>query len=328
MIFLLLNVSISTIIRDKPDPGNSFYLYREIKLDDKIIIGSVNSISISKDGSVIAVVDGMGNSVYLFNGNGDFIKKLNSEECSPGSKMQPKMVIFNSSDELYITSSTSQIFRFTKYGKCLGPSSVYLSDIRGIGFTKNNSMVLYCCPNNQVKLVVVDNKDKISKQFGEFPDEFKNILYRHVTGGVIVDKNDLIYNVIPVSNRIFVYSSNGKYLKNIDIKTDYYKQIERDLPRDPSLYLSELPKVFGGKTITNNIFLFNDNEIIVEYFYKRKYYLEFVFINGKHVNSTNIISDKPLLTATQDQLVYYSQADADEKGNLPNPCILIYKRKK
>ncbi|MGQ9798059.1 MAG: hypothetical protein ACUVRG_02025 [Ignavibacterium sp.] len=299
---------------------------RTIKPDEKILIGSINSLDIDKNGNIL-ITDRVANQVYLLDPNGKLIRTLLPDSCHPGFNWRPFDAKFDKSGNILVLNANPWGYRFYKNGKCLGKMDIKFLAPLHISFLSDSSIVGYYNDLERPHLKMMDNLGREKFKFGRFPDEFKRIIYRLEGGGLITDKDDNIYQLNVISPEIFKYNKHGKLLKSFYKNPSYYQNIERDFLNDnPANVLSEVPKLLKDKTLALSLFLFNDDKLLIQFMQGNYYIIQICSLDGKYMKD-EISIDKQILLAKHGLIYLTYQPEPDKKGNLPNPIIEVYKLK-
>lgn len=307
-----------------------FEFVKEITLPSDMILGDITAIDTYGDKIVIA--DKFGKNAYLINNNGKLLKRLNTDECHPGIKWFPYNAYFNKKGYIYIINNSPPWgFRFDKNGKCLGPVDATFVGAYWFAFTINDQIIGYNQSNkyNKNSLILMDAKGKEIKIFGVFPEAFKNLINRRRAGGLVTDKDDNIYQLNVCSYEITKYDKDGKYLKTLKCKPNRYLAPERDYSdtKDMQQMMRE-SRSMNDFTNPERLYLLDENIIATEYWNKGVLELTLCDLEGNRLNINPITYEKQKSLFAKNGFLYFTfQADADVKGNMPNPTIKIYRYK-
>lgn len=305
----------------------SFELIKEIKITNNLLLGSIWHLSCFQNKEFL-ITDNIGKKVYLIDNNGNLLKELNPEVCNPGFNWNPLYSFFNKEGDIYIINSLPWGFRFSRTGNCLGPMSNAFLGTFSVDFKTNGEVIGYYAmeDGNYLKAMSPDGKE--IKKFGEFPKEFKNIIFHFEYGGIITDDNDNIYQLTPVSTKIVKYDKHYKKICEFEYLPDDFFKVREDinLSDNPQELIFEISKKLEGKTFSNKIFSVNKKMLAVQYSRNNSYGLILYYTSGEPVIKKNINFNKRIMASSDDGYIYtVEEAKPDKDGNLPNPSIQVYK---
>lgn len=309
--------------------GKNFALYfkfhKEIKIPNNIILGNIETIDAFQNNKLL-ILDGIGSEVYLINTNNDVIKKLNPEICNPGFHWRPLYTFFDKKGLIYIVNSAPWGFRFGKNGECIGPMDNTFLATYSIAFTSKNKIIGYYTTSDGNYLKVMDENGVEDSRFGLFPEEFKNLIKRFEYGGIVIDKFDNLYQLNANNPKIFKYDKTKNKIKEFVHYPSYYRAVKEDLPSDVKKIFTSLPRITGEKTLSQKIFLLDDDKIAIQLYHKKtfSYGLEIFDLEGRYLLDKEITFNTPIKNAKNGLIYFEYQKDADRNGNLENPSILIY----
>lgn len=311
---------------------NDYYDYAgEITPEKDILIGDITFIDFY--GGKILIADQFGKNVYLLDSKGNLLKKLNPDECHPGVKWLPYRAYFNKKGDILVMNNYPPWgFRFNNEGKCIGPVSSTFVGAFNFTFRNDNSIICYnqSNKNNRNSLIMMDEKGKELKEFGIFPDEYKNIISRRMAGGLIVDDKDNLYQLNVSSYEITKYDKNLNYVKTLKCRPDKYVPPPRDYTASNNMEeIMRDSKHFREFTSPERLYLLDKNVIAVEYWTKGILELTLCDLEGNRLNKNPINYEKiKSLNAKNGYLYFVQQPKPEKGGDYPNPIIKIYKYKK
>ena len=331
MVFVHLSTEINY---SQINIGEYFNVYfefvREVKLPENLIIGEITSIDTYEDNIVIA--DKFGKNAYLVDIKGKLLKKLNPDECHPGIKWFPSQVYYNKKGDIYaMLDNPPWGFIFDKKGKGVGPVDNTFLGTYWYAFTNNNQIIGYntCNKYNINSLILMEPNGKEIKNFGVFPKEFKNLIKRRYGGGVVTDKDDNIYQLNVSSFEITKYDKTGNFIKKLKCKPHWYIGPQADYSNTTDIQqIVKDTKRVGHFSSPERLYLLDKDILAVEYWYKEKLEMILCDLEGNILNKRPINYEKQKSLFAKNGYLYFSyQAKADQKGNMPNPTIKIYKYK-
>ena len=304
-----------------------FSFVKEIKFDSKIILGTISSISINNNNDIL-LTDGIGKSVYLFNSQGNIIKKLETDECSPGINWRPLKSYFNARGDIYAMNiGYPWGFMFGRKGECIGKMNEKFTGARVIDFFSDGSIVGYKCGPDGNFLQMMDTKGKEIKKYNVFPDEYKNLIRRFNKGNFFIGENDNIYFITPIEPVIYIFNKQFKLIKKTYFKPYFFAKVDRDISADPAELIKEFGKVSDGKSYVCSIDLLSKNKLLMQVYSNKKYKLWIMDLKSEKVFNEEIVLDEQPLYIKNNMVYFYYQPKADTKGNISNPSLMVYKLK-
>jgi len=332
LMFIFLLLAVDNQIYSQQKVGKYFNCYfeyiKEIALPQDIILGDITVIDTYKD--KILIVDKMGKSVYLINESGKLIKKLNTDDCHPGIKWHPYSAYFNKDGDIYaIYNYPTWGFRFDINGKCIGPVDATFLGTYWYAFKSNGEIIGYNSMNryNKNTLMLMTKEGKEIKNFGIFPDDYKNMISRTYGGGLVTDKDDNIYQSNVCSYDIMKYDKNGSYIKTLKCRPYKYIAPERDYSNTNNMQqMIKESKSLNGHTNVERLYLLDKDILATEYWYQGMLELTLCDLEGNKLNTKPITYEKQKSLFAKSGYLYFTyQAKADSKGNIPNPTIKVYR---
>ena len=306
----------------------SFALIKEIKISSKILIGDISTLD-NFNSQRLLITDRIGKKVFLVDDKGNLIKELDPEVCHPGFHWNPLYSFFNKNGAIYVINSNPWGFRFDKNGGCLGPMDLEFLATYSIDFKTDGTIIGYYAMGDGLYLKAMTPKGKEITRFGEFPSQFRNLIYRFEYGGIVIDRNDNIYQVNLNSTKITEYNKNYKKINEFEYVPSDFHKVTEDISNNPQKVFSEIPQKTKGKSFSISIHLVSKNIIAVQYVpktFENKYGIMFYYTNGEKVIEKKIAFNKIILDSNENGYLYTAkQPEANKSGNLPNPVIQIYK---
>lgn len=305
---------------------DKFELYDTIALSNDVIVGNISHLDIDNKGRML-ITDRLSVKTHLYNKNGKYLKTLSPEDCNPGFDWRPYQAAFNKSGNILALNSGFSGYRFDSLGNCIGGMALSFLQPLHISFLNDGSLIGYYNLDDGNHLKAMSYKGEEKFRFGEFPAEYKNLIFRFEGGGLAADKNDYIYQLNVSSPVIRKYNKRGSLITDFVEYPDYFKKVEKDFPADPASVLANVGKILKDKTLSLQLFLFDENKLLSVLSNNKKYGIQIYNTNGKYLLKEDIFIDKMILNC-KNGLVYLSyQPEPDNSGNLPNPIIKIYKIK-
>jgi hypothetical protein len=299
-----------------------------IKLDNRITIGEISTLDINEKGDLI-VTDRIASKVYLFDKKGHLIRILSPDSCTPGFHWKPFNAKFDKHGNILILNSVPWGYRFMKDGRCFRSMDVTFLAPLHISFFRDGSLLGYYNLDDGNYLKLMNNLGQEKKRFGEFPNEYKRIIYRIEGGGLVADDNDNIYQVNVVSPEIFKYNKYGSFTKSFSKYPSYFKRIEKDFSNNnPADNFKEMKNIMKDKTISSSLFLLKPNLLVVQFYTNKFYGIQICDTRGNYMNEEEIILDKPVINAKFGKIYFVHQPEPDQNGDLPNPEIEVCELKK
>jgi len=310
---------------------NRYFEYvKKITLPNNMLVGDITSIDTFEDR--IVMVDKLGKNVYLVTSNGKLIKTLNSDECNPGIKWLPYRAYFNKRGDIYVLINYPPWgFRFDKNGKCVGPVDRTFLGTFWYAFTLDNNIIGYNRTNKYKtnSLILMDEKGKEIKNFGVFPQEFKNLISTQMGGGLVADYEDNIYQLNVCSFEITVYNKKGELLKKINCRPNKYIPPQKDISKavNPQQIRKDFASL-GDFTNPERLYMLDKNVLAAEYWNMGTLELVLCDYEGIRLNKLPINYEKDKSLLAKDGLLYFAvQPDINKNGDIPNPYISVYRYK-
>ncbi len=317
-LILLNSISISQEINFYQIAKHS----KTINFPDEIVIGNINYLDVNNSDDLL-ITDRVAGEVYLFQESGNIINKVSPVSCHPGFNWRPIFSKFDKSGNILVINGGPWGFRFDNLGNCLGEMDVSFLPPIHFDFLSDGNLIGYynLDDGNQLKKMTPFGKSVYS--FGNFPGEFKNLIYRFEGGGLVVDDSEYIYQVNLVSPEIFKFDQNGKQLDVFVKYPKYFRKVERDLnDNNPAQVMKDIPKVLNNKTTIQNIFYYDRDKLLILLYHNRLYGIQILGTDGKYFYN-DIIVDKPVLAAKNAKIYFMHQPEI-KNGILPNPEVHVY----
>lgn len=300
---------------------------KSIKITNEILIGDISFLDINKNGNIL-ISDRIGNAVHLLDNKGKLLKTLTPDSCNPGFNWRPYQAYFDKQGNILVLNSIPWGYRFWGNGNCRGEMDITFIQPLHISFLNDNSIVGYYTFEDGHHLKMMNDKGKEKFRFGEFPKEYRRLLYRFEGGGLVTDKDDNIYQLNLPSPEIFKYNKRGQIIQKFVKIPTYFRKIERDLSNsDPKAVFSEIPKLLKDKTIALSLFEYDTDKIMVQLYNGNFFGIQIYDLKGKYLLKDEIILDRHISAAKYGLIYLVHQPEPEDNGNLPNPVIEVYKLK-
>ncbi len=338
IIFILFFCSALNAQTD-PEFLKYFTKVKTIKLDEKALISFVYLIDVDNAGKIL-VTDK--SDIFLFDPNGRLLKKLNSDECSPGIKWFVPRAMFKQDGEILKMNTLPGGVRFKNDGTCFKKyeNNSYNSLVTS-SFT-DGSVINYIDMNipgfSPFNIFTKEGKPVI--KFGRFIKGFDNALRQIMyKGGIVVDNKDIIYHSLFNNAEINKYDKTGKLLGTIFRKPDRYIPMREDMPKiDPTKiklddkksmedFEKKFNKYYIDYTHIQNLFLMDYNLLLLMYAYHESSAIQVFNTNGTYLLNKDLNLDKKsrLLMAKNGNLYFLVTPDYKNTANISNPFIEVYK---
>lgn len=301
---------------------NAKYI-KTITFSEKILIGNINFLDVNESVGIL-VTDRIAGEVYLFEESGNFINKVSPVLCYPGFNWRPIFSKFDKKGNILVINGGPWGFRFDSSGNCIGPMDISFLPPVHLDFLSNGQLVGYYNLDDGNQLKMMNSIGEKLFSFGNFPDEYKNLIYRLEGGGIVVDKHNNIYQVNVINPEIFKFNSEGQLINSFAKFPTYFRHVEKDLKQNnPVQIMHELPILLNHKTLVHGMFLY-DEDILLLVFDNQKFFgLQFVNTSGEYLLNEELFIDRPVLSAKNGKIYLLNQPDL--KNNfLPNPEIEVY----
>ena len=272
-----------------------FTLEREIVLTDSIYIANHTYLDIDADDKFL-LTDIIGGQAILFDKNGHHKRTLSTEPCDPGFPWQPSQARFKPDGNI-IANSSIWGYEFSNNGECIGKLNDEFEFPHSMGFDNKGyiyGFYVYGQQNKGYHIRKMNKRGESIDKFG-FDDTYFWYTGRHLSvPDIVVDKNGHVYHAKIFSPHIDKYDEQGDFITQIARKPDYYKELkindsEFAVDRDIK---SASQKAIGKFSITRQLFLLNDETIMIQYHNEyqknpdKKFGLAFVDLEGNHLFDT------------------------------------------
>lgn len=347
-IFAVMALSFMHIYaQPEPEFLKNFTKVKTIQLDEKASIKFFRSIDFDKSGKILLTEAA---KVYLFKPDGKLIRELKSDDCHPGIKWKPFNAIFKQDGEILIQNTFPGSMRFKNDGSCLKklddtfilPGYLISSFTNGFFVTFNNYMIAGAYPFN-----VYDKDGKEQNKFGKYQEEFKNFIKQMVTlsyGGMVVDKNDIIYKANFNSAEIFKFDKTGKSLGSIFRKPDRYIQLRDDIPtlqfpkvnfrdkqdvaknkKDIDKFKKDTEK-FSECYYSEKLFMLDSDLLMLVYLIGDDHGIQIFNTNGKYLLNNDLKIGKMSRNFYAKNGYFYIVVEPDlNNSKITNPSLEVYK---
>jgi len=312
--------------------NNYFQFIKTVYLDDDVLIADISYLDVNDEGDLL-VTDKMRRKVFLFSRNGKLMKELKYTKCNPGYKWKPEKAQFKQNGEIIILDPRG--LKFTAEGDCIGEMNAsFLWPGQWAFLTNGNIVGYYAWPGIQPKLSVLDEEGKELLSFGKFSSEFRNLLARGIEyAGLVIDKDDNIYQLNPFSLHLFKYDKNFSLKEEFALRLDNISKMDRDIRAGyfggPNDLQREFNRVVMNKTRAWGCDLLDDETIIIYYLHTKEknnvIFIQLYSTNGKYLLEEDLKIDQKFAAAKNGYVYKVIQPEPDDHGNLPNPAIEIYK---
>lgn len=322
MIFLFTLDSL--IANDKFE--KHFLKIKTIQLSSEELLVEIASLDIDETGNFL-ITDVIGKQVLIFDESGKFIKKLSTEPCHPGFNFAPIKAKYSPSKTILMMNAGPWGFRFKNNGECLGGmNKTFLASIN-FCFDKSGNIIAEYKHINESYLCKMDSLGKEIKRFGNFPKNFKNLLYRMEGGGIVCDQNGFIYHANAIEPKIYKYNKDLKLVATFTNEPSYYKRISTDLKsgKNSQGLLSEFNKVMKEKTSIYGLYLLYYDKLMIQYITSGICGVDIFDLNGKLL-VTDVVVPGAIIYA-KDGKVYIDREPELKDDELANPSIEVYQFK-
>ena len=325
-IYKLIILSIHILIINNIYCQNKIIIpVDSIYVNNEIIIGNISYLDISKNYNLL-ITDRLSQKVILIDGNGNLLNVLNPEKCTPGINWRPIYAKFNKKNKIYVINSIPWGYRFDKFGKCIGGMDISFISPLHLEFKNNGNLVGYYVLEDGNCLKEMDNYGRVKKKFGVFPKKYRNIIYRIEGGGLVIDKNDNIFQANVNEPVIYKMDVNNTMTKIK--KKNSYNIIDNDISHTSDLrtIMSEIKNTIENKVITESLFLLDSNRVALQLRYRKKYIIQIYDTMGNFVINEDIQIQYPFITAKYGYFyrIYQPEPNVSSK-KLPNPVIIKYR---
>jgi len=317
----IVPTKIVTLSTENPDLF--FKKEYEIELSNKAIIGTIGYLDVFRKNKIL-ITDPISKKIFLFDSKGAYLKELDTKNCTPGFKLQPIYSRFNKQGKIYAINEFGTGYVFNEIGECEGPLDNFF-DVPHIGFLNSGEIIAYSNKGDGNYLKIYDAKGTEIEKFGVFPSKFKHTIERIMGGGLVVDGKDYIYQINVMSAEIFVYRDR-KFVKKLSNHMKNYHVIDSDIlnPHNPKEILDQYKKMSQEKTMITQLFLANENVLLIQSYRNKKYSAQLLSTNGEKYLQNTIKLDVPFIYAKDGYGYKFIQPEPID-GRLPNPKIIIYK---
>ncbi len=300
-----------------------FTKIKEINLSSKVVIGAIGAIDVFKKDNIL-VTDVISKKVFLFDNEGNLLKVLQPENCTPGFKLIPSFAMFNKKGDIYVINEIASGYIFNNNGDCIGAMDNFMH-YPHVAFLNDGDIIAYSNKGDGNYLVLATKTGKQLQKFGIFPNSYKHIIEIVRGGGLVTDDKNFIYQANVIGPEIIVYKGNkfsGK-IENYNVK---FNSIGSDIknPSDPLSMVNKFKELTINNTIIENLFLADSNLLLIQLYHEKKYSAQLVSTDGDKYLNKAIQLDSPFIFA-KDGYAYDIIQPKPIKNRLPNPLIIVYK---
>lgn len=326
-LLLIIILSLSIINKSTADDNfvKHFKKVKTIQLSSEELIGDISYLDVDEQGNFL-ITDIIGKNVLIFSQDGKFKSKLSAEPCHPGFTFNPLKAKFSPKGTILLTNSIPWGFRFKNNGECLG--KVDKTFTAPVEFSLDNSGNIYGYYQDYDGnyFCKMDSLGKEIARFGNFPNNFKNLLYRLEGGGIVSDQHGYIYNANPIEPKIYKYNQKLKLIATFKSEPSYYKSVQNDLSSnkiDRHELMIEFGKIMKGKTLTHSLYLLDNDKILVQHITSGKCGLDVFDLNGKLLTA-EIIAPEIIKCAKYGKIFIVRESESDDWNDVANPLIEVY----
>ena len=284
------------------------------------IIGSVSHLIKLPNGNLV-ILDGIGNEIYMFDSNGNFLRKVGGKGRGPGEFINPVDIKFNQWDGLIYVMDVSLRrisafdtlggFRFSFGVERVGEQMVLNRDrvyLFGSGYIKEN---MVSCFKTDGKLLFT---------FCE-PSDFVKSIKIPITGGVggFIIFQDKVFLVHPYEYVLRVFNLYGNNIRNIRVNSKLYRSPKLE-PNTMMPDVSSFTPILSPLLNLLDLFFIivqvpGDGEV--------KNYLEVFYLPTEKILTSVELLERRLLYIDQENYIYFSYQPhpVAESSVLPNPII-------
>lgn len=272
-----------------------FTLEKEIVLTDSIYIAHYTYLDVDTDGNFL-LTDMLGKQVILFDQGGNYKKMLSTEPCDPGFPWSPFQARFKP-DRNIIVNSSQWGYEFSNEGNCIGATHDEFGFPHAMGFNAKGYIYGFYVHGQQDEgyhIRKMDEQGRPVDSFGFDDTYFWYTVANIPVPDIIIDENGYIYHAKIFNPVIDKYDEKGRFITQIGKKPDYYRalQVNDDDFAMGNDIQSASREAMGKFSITQQLFLLNDETIMIQYYnqYKKdpdeKFGLTFVDLQGNHLFDT------------------------------------------
>ncbi len=277
------------------------------------------------NGNFIIIDNFRGKKVYQFNQKGKYIQTIGREGQGPGEYSWPKFGYQTKSGNINIyDGNSSQTHVYKNNGKYLETInySKFFDIIRINTVNEKIFFRFYAIDDSMTTMIKYSENNKIIKRFGKHAIDIENVPPTY-GGGIALDKNDNIYNMVPYEYKINKYNSNGELLNSYDVKlknSPYYIPFkEKELSK---LTTSEKHKWLNSFTIIGHIEIIKDYLLVLYLSKDREMIYDIFSIKNGHVRYLNSFLMQNISNMqVKDDYLYMIKESSNKDSN---PCICKY----
>ncbi len=290
--------------------------------DKQLVISEIAICAIGAE--EIVILDQRQKTIFCFNKRGALryrIDRAKVDSVLPGYQFSPFNVALDSTGSVYVQSDAQargEMLRFAHDGTFKGKIR-YAERNNAFHFAvENNKLISYIVQGpDEMYLRVTELSGNTSLDFGRFPKQFRNAIYRTPVISLAVG-NGMIYQIHCVEPTVYVYDMQGHLHNTFTHTPAKYVPIEHDLPVD---FMSATKKDMAWTT-TEAIFLIDFQHLLIQFLDRQqKAFLVMIM----RTDGTMILDAVPVperVVAARDGYVYFaSQPEPSPDGYLPNPML-------
>lgn len=300
---------------------------------DYLIRGLPNFV-FNDDLSKIAVHDVLSGEIALFNGDGEFVSTLNTEECFPGMNWTPRTFTFDNESNLIVTNFGFPTgVWFDKDGQCI--NHIY-NDFRSPQMISTLGDKLIAAYSSRA--MRPDNPTYHVDVFRKNGERLKTIHEDNEHFGFLRDSSP--YHVMERGPSIMFFGIaskpeinmlkiiNGEIIKvNYEVKPSFFVDFGSDMNLRNVTSLDEWSRsrneYIRDKYLLDNIFIINDEELLLRFKMNRSNDKCVLFNTEKHTIEENFfdedsnekISCSDILTIKNERILVLEKMESKHDGN-------------
>ena len=307
-----------------------FSIEDTITLDPSILIGEIQSLDVSDSGSLV-MVDGVAQSIYLFDATGSHVAELSNHGCFPDPSFMPFYARFVDKGWIVARDWDATILLFDSTGKCTaGKRQVEL--LRTTGFCEFDGSIIALrsfTPEDPALVVLNLEFDVLREQPLSAPGfPMLNAQVLPLPGRSIGCFKSGLWFIYPESpDAMSAESPDRSYSV-----PEFYKDRTGDLSQDRQVNLTKRMGRIMGATLAVGLYELYESVHVVEYFGSRKgRFNEQKGIGLQIVDHANpesavsTIADINIKAAKDGFLYVVGDHEALPDGTVANPLIVRYR---
>ncbi|MDE2732637.1 MAG: hypothetical protein OXI38_14725 [Bacteroidota bacterium] len=326
---LLLAIGISAVAEVSAQDESAaelkyFKSVRTIVFDDPDVppIAAIDHMDVDASGRLL-VTDELGEQVLLFDSKGILLASLDPRGCHPGFTFLPVGAMFGGDEYIFLRNAGPWGYLFTSEGACMEdvdpefvPSTFMDIDPTGTLFGVQEK------PFWEVRRM--SPSGKLQETFPVMEPRYPNASSRYADGGVVADGTHIYFAWAPEPT-VLKYTLAGEFVRKIQKRSRYFKPPDADLPAELSPELFAALRRWTG-TITLSVLELDDHIIMVQYLdYQRGTGYQVFSKDGTLIAEELGIGGRFFIHGRDGFAYGIIQPDLDEKGELPNPYLIVYK---